>query len=76
MGAANGDAVSARAKQQRPAATSERPPLPLFSWYVAFAERWNLPLLGVLFTIMLVALGFASRLELHTDLAELLPDKQ
>ncbi|HEY1586893.1 MAG TPA: MMPL family transporter, partial [Polyangia bacterium] len=35
----------------------------------------NLPLLGALFLLMLVTLGFASRLELHTDLAELLPDK-
>ena len=67
---------AARAKQQqRPAATNERPPLKLFTWYVGFAERYNLPLLGVLFAVMVVTLGFASRLELHTDMAELLPDK-
>ena len=62
-------------RQQRPVTATERPPLPLFAWYVGFAERHNLTLLGVLFTIMLVALGFASRLALHTDMAELLPDK-
>jgi predicted RND superfamily exporter protein len=51
-----------------------RPPARIFAWYVAFAERYNLRLLGVLLAVMLVALGFASRLELHTDFAELLPD--
>jgi uncharacterized protein len=59
----------------RPHQKSERPPAKIFASYVAFAERHNLPLLGGLFLIMLVSLGFASRLELHTDLAEMLPDK-
>ncbi|HWE27991.1 MAG TPA: hypothetical protein VHB97_08325, partial [Polyangia bacterium] len=53
----------------------ERPPARVFAWYVAFAERNNLPLLGALLMVMVVSLGFASRLELHTDLAEMLPDK-
>jgi hypothetical protein len=52
-----------------------RPPRRIFTWYVGFADRHNLPLLGALFLLMVVTLGFASRLELHTDLAELLPDK-
>ena len=54
---------------------TNRPAAPIFLRYVAFAERHNLKLLGALFALMVVALGFASRLELHTDLAELLPDK-
>ena len=54
---------------------SEKPPAKIFASYVAFAERHNLKLLGALFALMLVSLGFASRLELHTDFAELLPDK-
>ena len=52
-----------------------RPSRRIFAWYVGFADRHNLPLLGALFLLMIVTLGFASRLELHTDLAELLPDK-
>ncbi len=52
----------------------ERPPARLFAWYVAFAERYNLQLLGALLVVMMVSLGFATRLELHTDFAELLPD--
>ena len=55
--------------------TRTRPPAPIFARYVAFAERHNLGLLCALFMVMIVALGFASRLELHTDMAEMLPDK-
>ncbi|HEY2744662.1 MAG TPA: MMPL family transporter [Polyangia bacterium] len=54
---------------------SAQPPMKIFARYVAFAERHNLKLLAALFGVMLIALGFASKLELHTDLAELLPDK-
>ncbi|MCU1277482.1 MAG: exporters of the superfamily [bacterium] len=59
--------------QQRPG--DARPPAKIFARYVAFAERHNVALLAALFFVMVVSLGFASRLELHTDLAELLPDK-
>ncbi|MGZ3429599.1 MAG: MMPL family transporter, partial [Polyangia bacterium] len=59
----------------RPNQRNERPPARIFASYVAFAERYNLPLLGALLVVMLVSLGFAWRLELHTDMAELLPDK-
>jgi predicted RND superfamily exporter protein len=59
----------------RPNQRPERPPAKIFASYVAFAERHNLALLAALFMVMVVCLGFASRLELHTDLAEMLPDK-
>lgn len=71
MGAENGDAMTPR-PQKKP---RSRPPARIFAWYVAFAERHTLALLSTLFLVMIVTLGFASRLELHTDLAELLPDK-
>jgi predicted exporter len=58
----------------RPHNKSERPPAKIFASYVAFAEKHNVALMVTLFLIMLVSLGFASRLELHTDFAELLPD--
>ena len=48
------------------------PPHPLFTRYVAFAERRNGALLLALLALMGVALAFALRLELHTDVAELL----
>jgi predicted RND superfamily exporter protein len=56
-------------KHHRP----ERPPLTLFKWYIAFAERHNLALLGGLLVVMAISLAFALRLELRTDLSELLP---
>jgi uncharacterized protein len=71
MGTEDGDVMTPRPQHR----TNERPPAKIFSSYVAFAERHNLPLLAALFMVMIVALGFASRLELHTDLAEMLPDK-
>ena len=52
-----------------------RPPAKLFAWYVGVAERNTGKLLALLAAIMFVSLAFASRLELHTDLAELLPPK-
>jgi predicted RND superfamily exporter protein len=58
-------------KQQR----FERPPFTLFKWYVAFAEQHTLGLLGALLLVMAVSLAFALRLELHTDMSELLPDR-
>src|SRR5579863_1690408 len=60
------------APQKNPEA---RQPLRLFAWYVDYAEKHTLKLLGALLVVMLIALGFAMRLELHTDLSELLPDK-
>jgi uncharacterized protein len=57
-------------QQRRPS-----PPAKIFTAYVAFAERHNLKVLAGLLALMFVALGFAMRLELHTDMAELLPDK-
>lgn len=53
----------------------DRPPYRLFARYVAFAERRTHLLLGILVAVALIALGLASRLALHTDLAELLPDQ-
>ncbi|HEX8952204.1 MAG TPA: MMPL family transporter [Polyangia bacterium] len=53
----------------------DRPPAPLFAWYVGIAERHTGKLLAALLCVMLVSLGFAVRLELHTDMAELLPDQ-
>jgi predicted RND superfamily exporter protein len=58
-------------KQDLP--SSSGTPLPLFKWYIAFAERHTLSLLGALLLLMAIALAFALRLELHTDLSELLP---
>lgn len=48
-------------------------PARIFTAYVAFAERHTGKLLGALLALMFVSLAFAVRLELHTDLAELLP---
>ena len=78
MGATDGDAVTPRpnkvpSNQER--MSDEKPPAQIFTRYVAFAERHNLKLLGALFALMLISLGFASRLELHSDFAEMLPDK-
>lgn len=63
-------------KQQRheQRRTPEVKPARLFTAYVAFAERHTNRLLLVLLGLMFVAIGFATRLELHTDFAELLPD--
>jgi hypothetical protein len=65
------DRMTPRAKHQRP----DRPPAKIFARYVAFCERHTGKMLGALIVVMLVALGFAARLELHTDMAELLPDQ-
>ena len=62
--------MTPRAKHQPP----DRPPAKIFAAYVAFCERHTSAILAVLLSVMLVSLGFASRLELHTDMAELLPD--
>ncbi len=69
--------MSARANKQRldKPQRLERPPAKLFAWYVDFAERHTGALLAGLLAVMLVSLGFAARLELHTDMAELLPDQ-
>jgi predicted RND superfamily exporter protein len=53
----------------------DQPPAKIFAAYVAFAERHTHALLLGLLALMFVAFAFASRLELHTDMAELLPDK-
>ena len=45
----------------------------LFTWYVDVADRHNGKLLAALLGLMFVSAFFASRLELHTDFAELLP---
>ena len=70
MGAEGGQPVSAKEKSRR-----EQPPARIFVRYVAFAERHTRAILGALLALMMVSLGFAMRLELHTDIAELLPDK-
>jgi predicted RND superfamily exporter protein len=62
--------MSPKQQQQR----REVKPARLFSAYVAIAERHTNKLLLALLALMFVAIGFASRLELHTDMAELLPD--
>lgn len=49
-------------------------PARIFRAYVAFAQRHTTALLGVLLAVMFVSLAFAWKLELHTDMAELLPD--
>jgi len=67
--------MTPRAKHTRPAPTVERPPAKLFAAYVAFCERHTGKILALLIAVMLVSLGFAARLELHTDMAELLPDQ-
>jgi predicted RND superfamily exporter protein len=46
-----------------------------FAWYVGLAERYPYVLLPVYFGLTVLAGVLASRLELHTDFAELLPDK-
>jgi predicted RND superfamily exporter protein len=48
--------------------------LRLFSAYVAFAERRTRTLLLVLLGVMVAALACALRLDLHTEISELLPD--
>ena len=45
-----------------------------FARYVAFAERSTGPLLAALLVLAILAGAIASRLSLHTDMAELLPD--
>src|SRR6185369_10247647 len=45
----------------------------LFSRYVSFAQRRTNVILVAVTTLALIACGFALRLELHTDMAELLP---
>ena len=45
----------------------------LFARYVAFAERRTATLLVTLLAVAAAALAMALRLELHTDMAELLP---
>jgi predicted RND superfamily exporter protein len=62
--------VSPREQRRR-----QRPPAKIFAAYVAFAERHTHGLLLTLIAIMFVALAFACKLELHTDMSELLPDK-
>lgn len=62
--------MSPKTKHRAP----DRPPAKLFAWYVALAERHTGALLAGLFAVMLISLGFAARLELHTDFAEMLPD--
>jgi predicted RND superfamily exporter protein len=47
----------------------------LFARYVAFAERHTALLVSAFFVLAAVALSFAIKLELHTDMAELLPDQ-
>lgn len=46
-----------------------------FSRYVALSERRTLPLLGLLLLLAGFAAFSAAKLELHTDMAELLPEK-
>jgi predicted RND superfamily exporter protein len=48
---------------------------PLFARYVAYAERRTMLLLCLLLLVGAGALEMALRLELHTDMAELLPDQ-
>jgi predicted RND superfamily exporter protein len=62
--------VSPKTKHRAP----DRAPAKLFAWYVDFAERHTGALLAGLLCLMLISLGFAARLELHTDFAEMLPD--
>src|SRR5438477_9916969 len=52
---------------------NERLPLRLFKWYVSFAERYTRRVLGALLLVMAVAVVFMFRLELHTEMSELLP---
>jgi uncharacterized membrane protein YdfJ with MMPL/SSD domain len=52
-----------------------RPPLRLFARYVAFAARHDAALLVGLGLLALLALFLSLRLELHTDMTELLPDQ-
>ncbi len=47
---------------------------PVFARYVAFAERRTLVLLAVLAAVCLATIYPVTKLELHTDFAELLPD--
>jgi predicted RND superfamily exporter protein len=49
-------------------------PMNLFARYVGFADRHTNQLLAALLVVMFVAIGFASKLELHPDFSELLPD--
>jgi uncharacterized protein len=67
---AEGGGMNARERKPR-----REKPARIFRDYIAFAHRHTNGLLATLLVVMFVAFGFAARLELHTDMAELLPDQ-